>query len=318
MTGMADKIWGRTTVAVFFIALVSVIIYKAVYLPITFDEKAAAVYYPQFSVWQLMMYVDNWPSNHILNTLCIKLNEYLFGVSPWVVRLHSVIAFILFFTFIYLLAVRFFDKWWAMFCLPFFIMFCNPFLLDFYGLARGYGLSNALMAGSVCCVFGFGLRFRLRWYYAAIALAMLAAYANFTLLIYWVAVQILLALMLCIHNGKSPSAIKSTAVQLAITAMIAAAFIALCYNPLYKMQSTNQFKYWAHDSFFKDTLLDQVDKFRYNLRYFGISSYVPATGVVVLVIIVAAYFIIEAPGNGKLILSDPLFISLALLVLVCQ
>ena len=64
-------------------------------MPITFDEYSAALNYPNFTVWQIMMYPNPWPSNHILNTLCIKLEEYLWGVSPLGVRVHSILAFVL-------------------------------------------------------------------------------------------------------------------------------------------------------------------------------------------------------------------------------
>ncbi len=232
-------------------------------MPITFDEYSAALNYPNFTVWQIMMYPNPWPSNHILNTLCIKLEEYLWGVSPLGVRVHSILAFVLMYWGVYLMAIHFFSKKRVLFCLPFFILFCNPFLLDFFGLARGYGLSNALMLFSVYCLLRFSTSYKPRWYYLTILFSMLASYANFTLLIYWVAVHLVLVSLQIIYTHKTGEEVRKKIPQVLITAAIAAAFLALCFNPLYKMQSTNQFIYWSKVGFFKDTVVDQATQFLY-------------------------------------------------------
>jgi hypothetical protein len=152
---LRNNIAGKIIAAVFFALLLFVVVYKTIYLPIIHDEKATALFYPQNRVWQIMMYTDNWPNNHILNTLLIKAEEHLLGYEPWMIRLHSVIAFVLFYVIVWLMGVRYFAKSAVLFCLPFFIIFCNPYLLDFYGLARGYALANALMVCSIYTLLRF-------------------------------------------------------------------------------------------------------------------------------------------------------------------
>ena len=103
-----SRIIRNCAVSAFFLILFSFILYKAVHLPITHDEFASSVYYPAFGVWEIMMYPDYWPNNHILNTLLVKLSESVFGIEPWSVRLPNLLAFIFFFAVMYAAAVRYF------------------------------------------------------------------------------------------------------------------------------------------------------------------------------------------------------------------
>jgi hypothetical protein len=307
--------FGKILAVLFSLILLSIIIYKAIHVPITHDEKAASVYYPTWDVLSIIK-SDCWPSNHILNTLLIKLSEHSFGIDPWSVRLPNMLAFVLFFIALWVIAKRWFSNGWLQFCVPFFIMFCNPFLLDFFGLARGYGLSNSFMACSVACLLFFSSSFKQRWYYLTIVFAMLAAYANFTLLIYWVAVQMWLVSLYVFHSIKHKHPVSKTLVQLLCTALIALGFMALCYTPLYKMQSTNQFIYWSRESFYKDTVLSQVDNFLYGAGYAHVLAAILATLIIIVLITAAAYSLYKIAGSRQAALLSPPVVLFLLLLLV--
>ncbi len=259
MLDLKNNLSAKIIVAFFCSFLIYVVAYKAIHLPITHDEKSATVYY---ATWDFAGIIksDCWPSNHILNSLLIKVCENLWGIEPWSVRLPNVISMFLFLTVLYLVAVRYFSKHGLLFCLPF-ILFCNPFLVDFYGLARGYGMSNAFLACSVYSLLLFSSSLKQKWYYLSIVFAMLAAYANFTLLIYWAAVQILLAFIYMVNAYSKKEKISKVVLHLFCTALLAAAFLALSYEPLYKMSTTNQFVYWAKESFYHDTFQSVIDCF---------------------------------------------------------
>ncbi|MDB5284141.1 MAG: hypothetical protein JWO06_3216 [Bacteroidota bacterium] len=310
--------WPRkVAVAMLFTVFLYIVVYKAVHLPITHDEQVATLDYPRFTVWEIMMYTDNWPTNHILNTLCIKLSEHVFGFEPWMLRLPNILSFVLFYFIVYLISIRYFSKDPILFCLPFFIIFCNPFLLDFFGLARGYGMSNALMACSVYAVLRFSLSFRRRWYYLAILFSMLAAYANFTLLIYWAAVQIVLLTLQIVHAVKTKESLRKNVFQILNMGLLSIAFLALCYQPLYKMQSTNQFVYWSRESFFKDTLLNQVEEFLYGGETYTFFKPVFMAHCVVIVFTIAAvYSVYKIIRNSTLAISNPLVVSTLMLAAV--
>jgi hypothetical protein len=314
MSASKNSVFEKAAVAIFFLLLSYVVIYKAIHVPITHDEKAASVYYPTWPVTQVLM-SDVWPSNHILNTLLIKLSESTFGIEPWSVRLPNILAFVLFFLALWVIAKHWFSRG-LLFSLPFFIVFCNPFLLDFFGLARGYGLSNAFMACSITSLLFFSNSFKLQWYYLAIVFAMLAAYANFTLLIYWVAVQMLLVSLYLFHAFKTRYPISKVFMRLSSTALIALAFIALCYVPLYKMQSTNQFIYWSKESFYKDTVLSQVNNFLYGAKYARILWGCLIGLIFTALSIAALYSLYKFITSRQIALSNPVVVLSLLLFLV--
>lgn len=241
----------------FFFGLLYIIVYKALRLPVTYDEVSAALNYPRFNIWQIIMFTDNWPSNHILNTLFIKLSEYIFGITPLSIRLPNIIAFILFFSALYLIARKYFSRLGILFFMPFILCLSNPYFLDFFSLARGYGLSNTLMLISVFFLLKFMDTGINRYYFLVILFSMLAAYANFTLLIFWVAVHVPLLVLAYIRfeNEKDKAHFAGT---LAVTLLISVLFLLLCYIPLHKMQSTNQFQYWAHKSFYQNTIVETI------------------------------------------------------------
>jgi hypothetical protein len=263
-----------------------------------------------------MMYPSAWPSNHILNTLCIKVSEHFLGIEPWTVKLPNILAFFFFFGTMYQLADRYFKRSILLFLLPFAIMFCNPFLLDFFGLARGYGMSNALMGGSVYCLLRYISSVQFRWYALSIIFAMLAAYANFTLLIYWVALQGVLIIVSLVDAIDSKRPATTFLYPLAFLLLLAFAFLALCYQPLYKMQSTNQFVYWSKSSFFTNTLIDQVDKFRYGTWHFNKPSIYFAYIVVALIMCIGLRVVWKIKAQRQASMHDPLVILFLLLMMV--
>ena len=58
-----------------------VIIYKVFNVPVTHDEVSTAVFFGDYSIWEIMMYPDASPNNHILNTLLTKYAILAFGTG---------------------------------------------------------------------------------------------------------------------------------------------------------------------------------------------------------------------------------------------
>jgi len=87
-------------------------------------------------------------NNHIINTSGIKI-LYLLGFdSLFLFRLPNVISFFIYQYFCYRIISRSLSGYIGVLC--FFLLSCNLFLLDFFGLARGYGMSIAFMMGALC------------------------------------------------------------------------------------------------------------------------------------------------------------------------
>ena len=75
------------------VIIVSIVIVRAYTIPVTHDEAATVIHYAaRFSPWQIMMFPDPWPNNHILNTLLTKMSIGLFGEGHLAIRLPSIFS----------------------------------------------------------------------------------------------------------------------------------------------------------------------------------------------------------------------------------
>jgi hypothetical protein len=248
------------------LALFSIIIIKAYSIPITYDEVASTIYYPTFTNWQIMMYPDNWPSNHILNTLLIKLSFSLFGISPFSARLPNILAFIFYFSIVWSIAYRWFRNSWLYYavivCLT-----CNPYFLDFFGLARGYAMSDTFMTASVYFMLRYFSENRFKFFWLAYFTGLFASYSNFTLLIFFAAVNGILVTSLIFFFYRKVQNRKNIIVHAAFMFLCTIAYGALIYTPILKMNSTNQFIYWTSNGIIADTLKSLIIDSLYNIKY---------------------------------------------------
>ena len=128
------------------LGLLLYIIYKASHTSFTHDESYTYTHYVHQNFMDIISYKTPYLNNHILNTLCVKYSEELFGSSEISLRLGSIIAFVIYSVF----TISLFYKCCPKFILPFYVILSfNPYLLDFFSLARGYGLSIAFMLMSI-------------------------------------------------------------------------------------------------------------------------------------------------------------------------
>ncbi|MGZ4054456.1 MAG: glycosyltransferase family 39 protein [Bacteroidia bacterium] len=87
-----------------------------------------------------------YSNNHLLNSLFIKYSEKLFGTSEFSLRLPNLLMLLVFFTYLFLLL----KKCNRILGVSIFILICtNVYLIDFFGLARGYGISIGFMVMSL-------------------------------------------------------------------------------------------------------------------------------------------------------------------------
>ena len=120
-------------------------------MSITFDEAWAFKYFLEprdLSVLKhffSLFYKD--ANNHLLNTLLMRLTTWIFGYEEWSLRLPVIGAHLLFLFFSWQLA-RDLDS--PMMGIALFVALnFNPFVLDFFSIARGYGLAMGLTAASL-------------------------------------------------------------------------------------------------------------------------------------------------------------------------
>jgi len=227
------------------------LLYKAVVLPVVCDESITAVTFVNYSIWDIIMYTNHFPNNHILNTLLTKLFVGFFGNEQLIIRLPNLLFFILYGFGIYRINASVLKED-SLYFLPATLLFVsNPYLLDYFGLCRGYGMSCALATLSVSFLITAFKDSKVRHVWIAYFLSMLASYANFTLLVFWSATT-LLVLFYFISFSRKP--LKKIAGQTLAIVVFTLLYLALIANPIRNMQSSNEFQFWTSLGFLQETV----------------------------------------------------------------
>ncbi|MFK7774044.1 MAG: ArnT family glycosyltransferase [Saprospiraceae bacterium] len=236
---------------IFFILALALIIYtssRATLLSLTCDEASTYFSHVPNSIWACFFSESCWvdANNHLLNTFLMQISTGVFGVSEWTLRLPNLFGHFIYLMFSILLVRRYSNNLWigiAGFCL----LNLNPFLLEFFSLARGYGLGVGWMMMSIYFLFRWVESGKLSLGMYCYIGAFLAVLSNFIFLNYWAsatAVFIFFSLekQLFVKNEQQGnSSLKS--IGLPILSSLALFF--LIKNPIQFLQSKGEFVYGA-------------------------------------------------------------------------
>jgi hypothetical protein len=283
-------------------------------LPVVNDETPTAVYYINFNVWQIIMYPDNWPNNHILNTLFVKLLVSLFGNHQLVIRLPNLLSFLVYAIGIFRIT-RTILKIESIFFLPAVLFFVsNPYMLDFFGLSRGYGMASAMATLSVSyLITGFkGLKNNHIW--ISYFLSILASYASFTLLNFWCGTSVM---VLFYYFTSSEKQYKRLFKPAGIIVVISLLYLALIANPMIKMNSTNEFQYWTSKGFYEETVYPLIQYSRSDSRLIlNPTSHLIAFFIFLIIVVNCIFIFIRLRRSHYNFkgLKEPLFVSTIVLL----
>ncbi len=173
------------------IILATIFIYVAIRaftLSFTFDESHS------YSIILGNFSKEFSANNHLLNTLLMDVSSSIFGTSELALRLPNVLSFGLYLICVFII-IRKSPNILLVF-LSISLLGLNPFLLDFFSLARGYGLSIAFMMMSLL----FLLKKSFNWISfkeyiidctSSLIFASLAIFANLSLINYLIAVTLI-------------------------------------------------------------------------------------------------------------------------------
>src|ERR1035437_1317124 len=167
--------------------LFAYVIVRTYLLAFTWDESYSYLKFVKNGFMNLEHFDDMSANNHLLNTLLMIIFSKVFGVTELALRLPNVLAYLLFLIYSAKLVRHLSSK--TLIIGAFLIINLNPFLLDFFSLARGYGLSMALMMGSLFYAYKFIQRKEsYLGAFISVLFASLAILANFTLIIYFLSI----------------------------------------------------------------------------------------------------------------------------------
>ncbi|MEE2663885.1 MAG: hypothetical protein VX681_07175 [Myxococcota bacterium] len=296
--------------------------YRAHALSFTHDESLSYLFHVSRSYGSILLDADT-ANNHLLNTVLMKLFGAGFGPHPLWLRLPNLAAHAVYLVFSCL--------WLRLFARPgvlvagFLVLNLNPYLLDFFSLARGYGLSTGLMMASVYFMTRTlrsgdlqNLR-NLRMEAASLVSAALAVLASYTLLNVYLALLIVLnvAAVGRYRSSRSDEPIAAFLFRRNLPAGIVSSLLAgLLFAPLIQLAAGGQLYYGGTQGFWRDTLASLIDRTLYQPSHAGEAAHALVLSFVVL-IATASVLSIAKQLRSQLAetLVSPLFASCLLLLL---
>lgn len=247
--------------------LIVFVAYKAALSSLTHDESlTTTLFFPQ-GEGDIISYHHPWvaksiiTNNHIFNTLLMKLSESLFGMSEWSLRLPNVLALVVFLWFGYRLLRTLRPDWIR---LPAFVLLiANPYLLDFFGVARGYGLSVGAMIFSLYYLITYLKSLRIRHIVLFHLGGILAVMSNFSLLNYYVAAVACLYLLILLPASWQrlrhhwPLHLSNLSGLLILAGLL--------YTPFRIIIQHKTVDYGGKEGFLTDTIVSLVRRYLYEL-----------------------------------------------------
>ncbi|MBL7113238.1 MAG: glycosyltransferase family 39 protein [Bacteroidales bacterium] len=224
------------------------IVSRAIIVGVTYDEAWTIMTFVPKNIWGLFTYTPCNANHHLLNTILIKL-LYSSGIQTvFLARLPNLLSGLLYLIFSYKTAKELFHPFFGF--VLFILLIINPFLLDFFGLARGYGIT---LGFQMMALYYFILFFRkgsVRDGLISLVCASFSVLFNFSALNFWVPLFIII-ILLAIVNKEIVNRRIFFIGCLGITIVL----FGLIAIPIGKLAGTSGFNYGGNQNFYFDTLL---------------------------------------------------------------
>ncbi len=277
----------RTILPLSMMSLVAIFIsYKALTMQVTCDEAYTVQILAHEPLWDLVSYKSAYTNNHLLNTLCVKALFLVFGKNHVLARLPCWLAMWAYFYFCGQLSRRFIQNDWVS-ALFWAVMCLNPYLIDFFGLTRGYGLSIGLMMGSVYFAARFIVEGHQKSLVPSLLLAVLAVYAQFATLHFYLGINLTIGLFLCQQwrqAGDRAVFLRHFGKQLGA----AFALAMLIVLPIRAILKYHQIAYYGKNGFWQDTITSLLRGSLYGQNYFSDRTNLFFQGLIALVLLSVA------------------------------
>lgn len=229
--------------------MLAVNIWRIFHVSITCDETAS---YATNTYLEVMVNDFGSTNNHILHSLLRKFFTETFNDHLFFLRVDSLLAQIAYIVFSYRLSgLLFGNRWWQLGC---FLVLntASPLLFEFWGLSRGYGLATAFLCVSTYYLLQYEASQKLKFLVFSMGAAILAAYSNYSLANYCVALAAtMISCRILFSTGATRWHILRELTVILTTTVI---FIALILPPLRHTVNSGDMSALGNDGFIADTL----------------------------------------------------------------
>ncbi len=209
-------------------------------------------------------------NNQWLNTLLMRVSQALFGQAEWALRLPNVLSFAIYSAACVALVSQL--RATAAKAVCFAGLMANPFLLEFFGLARGYGLSLAFSAAALAALLvaqrpRSAAREIIRLAVIG-ATGALAFYSNFSVLNFVLALvaTALVNVVVTIARGELSLGARDRAIYAGILCTIVAVMLPGLIQ-VTRLQRAGALYYGGHVGFVHDTIGTLIQTWGYVYSY---------------------------------------------------
>ena len=249
------------------VVLFSVFIaFRAVDLPITHDEASTWLNYRHLNVFSCLSNYACWGSanNHWLNTLLLQWSAGLFGEAPWALRLPNVFAGILYLVAAALLSLRYI-KQPVLQVAGFLLLVAHIYLLDFFSLARGYGMMSCGVLWGIYGMLRYVENLDLRWVMVLVTSLFLSVLGNFTALVPWASIGLgWLTWWLLMHREKKIALLVRHSIPWVVSAVV---LIVLLRFPIKVLSASGEFEWGSTGPWMM--MIDLMTNLLYGRKHFG-------------------------------------------------
>ncbi len=261
MPTLSDKLY-RFFSLVLGIAVFAFIFYRAAHMAITFDESGTTDVLDA-SYWDTLFAERFFQSanNHLLNSILMKFSAGIFGPSEIGLRLPNVMSYLFYFFGSYLIVHELTKDNWLRFSG---LVMLNTiiFVIDFFSVARGYGLAISFEMMSLALMIRHLSNGRQSALFLSFLFASLAIYANFTWINFFLPLWAVYNMMLLIDLKRFKLYMTRCWSKNTIPFFFSLLVAAVSYKPISILRTKDEFKWGANawidsmHTFMKDFLYD--------------------------------------------------------------
>jgi hypothetical protein len=236
-------------------------IIKAIQVPFYWDEIYTYLRYVKPGIFILNEYDRMDANHHLLNTWLIQCFIKLFGLHEFVLRLPNILSFVVYASFAVRFSTQFQSYVFQIGC--FIILLLNPFVNDYFCLARGYGISMALMLGSLFFVHMFiRENYEKKFAFLSLLFASIALLANFSLINY-VLILLFIYVVFVLSNLKVHFKKPSEFYQFLLSLIVPIAILLFTTPIILKLKKAGALFIGKNNGFWQDTMLSLIQRFLY-------------------------------------------------------
>lgn len=259
------------------------------------DESATYLQFCHKPFLDWFKYMDLWTmaNNHLLNTFLINITTSRY-VSEFTIRLPNVIAGIF-----YLLVVikigqlLSLSRWQALVWL---VIIASPvFVIDFFTVARGYGISLTLCFWAIYYLMRFRENNSISYIVFCSLATVAAIYANFTAIHF----ALSLGIVLCILLWQNKIPLRKSMAILSVYCGLGLLCLLTIFRILLRLKEIGEFKYGTKN--IRETIASFGQIVTYDPRNYG-SDFQIILGVLFILLGIACLILLLKKQNEKIII----------------